>query len=516
MSARRAAAIGAAISTTFSAAFIYRASFVIDGRRYFSLFDDAMISMRYGRMLAEGHGLVWNAGEPPVEGYTNFLWTIWMAALHLVPMPDRFMPLAVSLTGALLLVGCVVLVVRIVVRLAPDAPATGPIAGALAVALAYPLAFWTLRGMEVGLLAALILLGVDLAFAVDARERGRLVPLAIVLVLLTLTRPDGIVPALAIAAWTFWRLCPDRRRTAAFLCGAPIVALAAHTLFRWRYYGALVPNTYYLKMSGVPLAARIGRGLSVTWSALPFIVGPLAIALASRRVRRQPRAALAIGVPLILVAYSVFVGGDAWEWMPITNRYVTPGLPLLIAAAAATIGLEAAPERIGARRAALLAGAATILLAAGPSYHGLADWVHTRGSHVQDDALMTEVALHVKDATSDTTRVAVVWAGTLPYFARRPAVDLLGKSDPVIAKHAPVLPFLPGHDRFDYDYSIGVLKPDLVVQLWSPTPRAFQLLADGGYEQVFGTVYARRGAAIDVQALRAWGTAVARGMREEP
>ena len=40
-----------------------------------------MISMRYGRNLAEGYGLVWNPGER-VEGYTNFLWTVIMAGVH--------------------------------------------------------------------------------------------------------------------------------------------------------------------------------------------------------------------------------------------------------------------------------------------------------------------------------------------------------------------------------------------------------------------------------------------------
>ena len=32
------------------------------------LVDDAFISFRYGRHLADGHGLVWNIGEtPPVD-----------------------------------------------------------------------------------------------------------------------------------------------------------------------------------------------------------------------------------------------------------------------------------------------------------------------------------------------------------------------------------------------------------------------------------------------------------------
>ena len=42
--------------------------------------DDAFISFVYSRNLVEHGQLVFNLGER-VEGYTNFLWTLWMAAL---------------------------------------------------------------------------------------------------------------------------------------------------------------------------------------------------------------------------------------------------------------------------------------------------------------------------------------------------------------------------------------------------------------------------------------------------
>src|SRR5687767_9047436 len=41
---------------------------------------DAFITLRYSRHLAEGHGIVWNVGEAPVEGYSNFLFVLIGAA----------------------------------------------------------------------------------------------------------------------------------------------------------------------------------------------------------------------------------------------------------------------------------------------------------------------------------------------------------------------------------------------------------------------------------------------------
>ena len=41
--------------------------------------EDSFITFRFARHLASGHGLVWNIGAEPVEGYTNFLWVILSA-----------------------------------------------------------------------------------------------------------------------------------------------------------------------------------------------------------------------------------------------------------------------------------------------------------------------------------------------------------------------------------------------------------------------------------------------------
>jgi len=44
--------------------------------------EDAFISFRFADNLAEGYGPVFNRGGRAVEGYTNFLWVAWLAALH--------------------------------------------------------------------------------------------------------------------------------------------------------------------------------------------------------------------------------------------------------------------------------------------------------------------------------------------------------------------------------------------------------------------------------------------------
>ena len=84
--------------------------------------DDAWISYRYARNLAEGAGLVFNAGER-VEGYTNFLLVLFQAAFLRAGLPvdrsTRILCMAASLLTLLV-------VHRGGYRIAPDsrAPAT--------------------------------------------------------------------------------------------------------------------------------------------------------------------------------------------------------------------------------------------------------------------------------------------------------------------------------------------------------------------------------------------------------
>lgn len=64
-----------------------------------SIVDDAFISCRYARNLAEGHGLVYNVGER-VEGYTNFLWTVLVALGSVITgIETPFVALCLSLAS---------------------------------------------------------------------------------------------------------------------------------------------------------------------------------------------------------------------------------------------------------------------------------------------------------------------------------------------------------------------------------------------------------------------------------
>src|SRR3972149_7645473 len=99
--------------------YIESTAFVIDGEKYYVLFDDAMISMRYAYNLAHGLGPVWNAGER-VEGFTNPLWVGIMALVHLLPIGLNQTGLVIQIIGASFLTFNLFLVKKIVEHFTDD------------------------------------------------------------------------------------------------------------------------------------------------------------------------------------------------------------------------------------------------------------------------------------------------------------------------------------------------------------------------------------------------------------
>lgn len=191
-------AVLAGLYTVWAIAFVWRGSFVaIDGNRYSSLFDDALISMRYAWNLSHGAGLVWNPGEY-VEGYSNLLMTLFMSIWTFF-LTKREAVLAVKLAGIPFIVGSAYFAVRIsrCIRLG-SGEAARPLLELMVYAgtlLYYPLSYWTLMGMETGMLTALLLVSLWQAFRLGrASSIKDSVLLGLSLGLLYLTRADSLVP----------------------------------------------------------------------------------------------------------------------------------------------------------------------------------------------------------------------------------------------------------------------------------------------------------------------------------
>jgi len=71
--------------------------------------------------------------------------------------------------------------------------------------------------------------------------------------------------------------------------------------------------------------------------------------------------------------------------------------------------------------------------------------------------------------TKDGFEFGVIWGGTIPYYTKGHAIDFLGKSDKHISnlkpRKTPIwdgMDGVPGHAKYDLDYSIKTLQPDWI------------------------------------------------------
>src|SRR5690606_33173112 len=79
-----------------------------------------------------------------------------------------------------------------------------------------------------------------------------------------------------------------------------------------------------------------------------------------------------------------------------------------------------------------------------------------------------------------------------PYFAQRPTEDLLGKNDRHVAKLPPRGVFSPGHDKWDYQYSLGERRADLIVEPVDVDEADAAYMKELGFEELPNGMLLRR------------------------
>jgi len=491
--------------------YIYQSSFIIDGTRYYSLFDDAMISMRYAKNFAEGYGPLWNLGSEPIEGYTNPLWTIFMTIPHLLGIPLSKTSLFIQAFSAFFLLFHLFFVRKISDLLSGGSNAVMAFSVGLNI-LYQPILTWSLLGMEICVLLPLISAALWLTlkhYLEEDSSSWHLLWLGIA----TMIRLDMV---LIFAAFSAFCIITSRNRFETLMTITIIlfISIVPLSILRLIYYGDILPNTYYLKMTGIPFIYRFSRGLI---SVIKFIVymnpGIFLIPIVYAFFKREKTLIFIVLVFLLQLLYSAYTGGDAWEFRGGANRFtvvVLPGFFILISLTF-TLAVQSFFKdlNISAKRLAFyrnFAYLATFLL--------LITSLNTLKSREDLAAMLLigkpftmefnkkqfETGLLMKKYLNNDATFATPTAGGSPYISELRAIDLLGKNDKYIASLDVKLPegkskyyaFNPGHNKWDYNYSIGRFKPDAITSLWLHPEDARPLLDEfyvkkeiDGYEFYF-------------------------------
>jgi len=417
--------------------------------------DDAYISFRYAENLAAGDGLVYNRGDR-IEGYTNFLWVLALAAARGAGFD---IPCASQVFGLLAGLGTLVVTFGLARSLLPGRHPLLHAAPPLLLALDRSFWFWAMSGMETCIFTLLVTLGV-LLFLGGARRSDVLAATA--LFVAALTRPEGVlVFGLAL---THRLLFPGGRprRSVLLPVGIFAVLLAAYLLWKQWYFGELIPNTFFAKSVGE--TALIQRGALYVRN---FVLDhALLAALFAAALFRPPdglprqRVLLLGGIVVVYVAYVAAVGGDIFYH----DRFLMPVLPLLLCVAAASLGRAADALSSRGRLVQVAATAALALLS-----QGTAVYLEERrySELVAADRELNEqrlmIAGFLKSHFPPSTTIATVAAGIIPYTTGFPTVDMLGLTNREIGRSdvGEASPALLAHQKSSASYVLGK-RPEFI------------------------------------------------------
>ncbi len=406
--------------------------------------DDTFITLRYAQNAVSGKGLVFNTGER-VEGYTNFLWLLILIGAGKAGLPlvaaARVLSLAFS-------IGTLALLPVAARRRSAEEPsenwhrALALMLPSLLLAATAPFLTWSASGSEVPLFTFLLVWGFILA-----RDAARPCLTFIVFALLGLVRPEGVL-FYALAWGALLAANPHRLRTVAQGIAVAAVLYAPYLVWKWRYFHAILPNTFYAKMGPLGLmfdnGTRYVFGFILCYGYL-FVLGYVLLRRAGRG------AGLAALFVLPYWAASLFLGGD---WMP-NYRLLLPTLPFVMLALSEGIGAAAGTARRGSLA---LFGAIVFFLVLIPGaarYDRLTLERTTVTSYERLGKIFKEIL-------PPNTSIGCGSAGAIGYYTGYPIVDILGLTDAHIARHGQIVATQPGHLKTDGAYVLS-RHPDLLL-----------------------------------------------------
>ena len=453
---------------------------VVHSLRFNFVTDDAFISFVYAKNLVEHGALVFNIGER-VEGYTNFLWTLIVAAGLALKIPAELSSRVLGTLCGILTMFYLATVLR---KLRADKESLWDSVSAWILAGIPGYACWSSGGLETQLFALFctLSLGQYLQAILD-EENGNRAPLwqiGITLGLAALTRPEGYLLFALLALHRIILkikkrdLIPTKEECQLLLMF--LLFTVPHMTWRRWYYGYFVPNTFYIKSSGGKGTWQQGgyylwavaRDLKLVILPLFYLLGFLRPWPNSVSVRLQ-KGYVALGglffiwvIPFCL--YVAKVGGD---FMGL-YRFMMPVIPFTVLCGA--IGLYRLLHR---QNRVILS---SVLL----GFFGL----HAANSYVVDDRALHFIGAdrgidtpgYLRYYTADRAAIGkwlaqhvkpddyqvVGGAGAQVYYAGIRALDSFGLSDEYVAHNVPAVSNRPGHQKFaPLDYVLS-RKPTIL------------------------------------------------------
>jgi hypothetical protein len=409
--------------------------------------DDAFISYRYVKNFINGHGLVFNPGER-VEGYTNFLWIILLSLFtHLgldIIVVSKILGVTSGCISLFLLHKISALLLQKETRNPakdmnrPDGGSSGRMVHSrvwffalfpsFLLASNSAFAYWSISGLETTFFVMGVLLSVYLYFT---NQRMMIISSA----LSTLIRPEGVlVFVILILHKLFFSPAKDGgsfrkkdnlKKSLSYILGFALLLLP-FAIFKIFYYGDLLPNPFYAK-TGFSLE-YLKTGLGYFWLFLKHygLWGVLYLIPLLLYKDFGVKGKVALLMVYIYTFYVIIIGGDVLQ----AHRFFLPILPFLylfFSFALARLILMVKKQMISI----FVVIAFSLLTFLLPR-----NWImNVRVSEIGLYFKMSKYAENLRQSFGTDFTLAMSTIGAISYLTEAKVIDMLGLTDPYIAKH---------------------------------------------------------------------------------
>ena len=308
----------------------------------------------------------------------------------------------------------------------------------------------------------------------DDDERRRTLELGVaslIFALLVMTRPDGLLAYGLLWLHAAWSFRAEPRKLAIF--SIPFVSMyTPYFLWRWHYYGAFLPNTYYGKSGGA--LAQLARGSIETVRFLELQTGGLLlVGLVGLWIFFSPTLETTVmGLAAASrILFEVWSGGQTAGRF----RFLLPALPLVWIMTERTLISWLRPGRLAPRVAYVLVAVSGLFL-----FAQLTEDVRLWRHEIEPEVIGTErshIALGkwLKQNSPPEATVAVGNIGAIGYWSHLRVLDLDGLTDAHIAH-------LPGAfgDKRDSRYVLSQSPEFIILRVHrcSPEPQDISLGMD--------------------------------------
>ncbi len=404
-------------------------------------FEDAAMLMRYADHLAHGYGIVWNVGEHPVDGATDFLFMVLSAGLIKMGVAVGRSVRSIAFGSHLLTMLLVYWVNRKIWK--ANIPISflsglylGVGTGFSYVAAFFGTPFFALFASLTWVLALVLIqkrspaVWLSMLFAISGLLTG-------------LSRPEGVILdagiLISIVIMKGWR---ESIKIVAIFLAVFIVLGGAYFLWHWNYFGYPLPNPFYKKGGG----AFYWDSFLESFANLLRFGGPFMLAfLLGFRSREKTRQSIAFIIPLTLFASAFILISNETNF---GGRFQYALWPLVLLSWYPLVdGLERDlgfslphPVEYRIRNVWILA---ELALAFGLLNYSISQNCvltaaqQTCGVAYEADGRY-EVARMLSEFQSKGYVIATSEAGLLPFYSNWKAIDTWGLNDEWIAHHADI------------------------------------------------------------------------------